>query len=480
VLGSAEGCVSQDDSPATSPVRPGDVVADKYVVERVLGVGGMGVVVAARHLHVHHRVALKFLARALATDPAATARFLREGQAAGAIRCEYVVRTIDAGKLPDGVPYLVMELLEGADLARTLELGGPLAEETAVGYLLEALVAVSEAHALGIVHRDLKPSNLFLATEPDGSTVLKILDFGISKVSSAPGAGAAALTATGSLLGSPLYMSPEQIRSPKLVDHRSDLWSLGVILHELVTGRHPFTAEQVPGVLAAIVADAPPSVRSLRPELSRGLEAVVLCCLSKDPNGRFPTAAAMAEALAPLAAERARALVQRIVANAARMPADLLATAESAPAPPRIVSIPASAAATAEGWAQQPGTGRESRLLRRPLVLVLAGALAVVGLLVWRGLAPADDRPVAESEAHSASPRQDPVNAPLSLPHPPVPVVPEVQAAPPASSTAAADASSREVRRTKPPTRTRVKPTPTARPKPSGPRDPSELIDDRR
>jgi serine/threonine protein kinase len=475
--------VSQEPSPAISPVRPGDVVADKYVVERVLGVGGMGVVVAARHQHVHHRVALKFLTRELANDPAATARFLREGQSAGAIRCEHVVRTIDAGKLPDGTPYLVMELLEGADLAHVLEQSGKLEEQVAVGYVLQALVAVSEAHALGIVHRDLKPSNLFLATEPDGSTVLKILDFGISKVHPTPGANAANLTVTGSLLGSPLYMSPEQIRSAKLVDHRSDLWSLGVILHELVTGRHPFTAEQVPGVLAAIVADAPPSVRSLRPELSRELEAVVLRCLTKDPNARFATAAEVAEALAPLAAPRDRPMVQRIVANTKRMPADSLrVSAEATPPPGRIpMVIPASAAATAEGWVHPPGTGGESRFFRRPLALALAGGLAVAGLLVWQTLTrSSSSSPIAESEAHSAAPRTDPPGTPLPAPGPPAADPVDVLPAPSATSSAAADSGAREGRRPKTTTRTKVRPAPTARPKQSGPRDPSELIDDRR
>jgi serine/threonine-protein kinase len=392
-----------------------------------------------------------------------------------------VVRTIDVGTLPNGTPYLVMELLEGEDLAQALERRGAMPEQVAIGYVLQALVALAEAHALGIVHRDLKPSNLFLATQPDGSTLLKVLDFGISKVRPAPGM-APNLTVTGGLLGSPLYMSPEQIRSAKLVDQRSDLWSMGVILHELVTGRPPFTAEQVPGVLAAIVADAPMSVRSVRPDLSHGLEAVVLRCLSKDTRARFASAAEVAQALAPLAAVEDRAMIRRIIGVSGGAGGSMPPAERAGAAPSRELESPTSAAATAQGWVgtERP---RDSRVLRRT-AFALAGALAVGGALLWARMKGSTSLPL-EAEAHSAAPRNDPaVRVQPAPPKPPEPIAADVPPPKPVPSVTPVptrhEARPAVVARPKSPAQAKVKAATPPRPKPSGPRDPSELIDDRR
>ncbi|HVJ20233.1 MAG TPA: serine/threonine-protein kinase, partial [Polyangiaceae bacterium] len=220
------------DAAETAPVREGDLLAGKYRVERVIGVGGMGVVVAARHLHLDVRVALKFLLPSLKQDGEIVARFLREGQAAARIKSEHVGRIMDVGSFDDGSPYLVMEYLEGRDLAAELASRGRLSVAEAVAHVLQALEALAEAHQSGIVHRDLKPSNLFLTRRADGSALIKVLDFGISKAAFGEG-GEAVLTRSQGIMGSPQYMSPEQIRSAKRVDQRSDIWSTGVILHEL-------------------------------------------------------------------------------------------------------------------------------------------------------------------------------------------------------------------------------------------------------
>ncbi|RYE93494.1 MAG: serine/threonine protein kinase [Myxococcales bacterium] len=315
---------------ALAPVSVGEVVAGKYEVEKVLGVGGMGVVVAARHLHLQGRVALKFLLPHLGSDAAFAARFLREAQAYARLTSDHVVRVLDTGMLPAGHPYMVMECLEGCNLDDLLEARKRLDVDEAVGYLLQAMEAVAEAHAHGIVHRDLKLSNLFLVHRPDGSRLIKVLDFGISKsVTTTP--EDVALTRSNNVLGSPVYMSPEQIRSARQVDARSDIWSLGIILHELVAGDPPFLAETTSATLAAVVADEPPALHTLCPEASPALSAVVLQCLQKKPADRYPDLAALAAALAPWAGPEGHTSIARIthllrnaldVRSSSRPPAD--------------------------------------------------------------------------------------------------------------------------------------------------------------
>jgi len=215
-------------------VQPGDVLCDRYRVDRVLGSGGMGVVVLAEHIELRERVAIKFLLDSAADDVELSERFLREARAAVRIRSEHVVRVSDVGRLPSGAPYLVMEYLEGEDLSQRLE-RGRVPIEDAVDYVMQCCEAMHVAHRAGIVHRDLKPANLFLTQRPDGSPIIKVLDFGISKVGGAE-AAQLSLTRTQTMMGSPLYMSPEQMRSSKDVSPSTDIWSLGVILHELISG----------------------------------------------------------------------------------------------------------------------------------------------------------------------------------------------------------------------------------------------------
>ena len=293
----------------TSP-RPGDVIAGKYRVERTIGAGGMGLVVAATHVHLGDRVAVKLLLPHAVGDTGhdqLVARFLREAQLAVRIKSQHVVRVFDVGTREGGDPYMVMELLDGQDLNAMTRRRGPLPVDEATEYVLQACEAVAEAHELGIVHRDLKPANLFVTTGPDGWPLVKVLDFGISKLlGGARNATDASLTSDADVLGSPLYMAPEQIRSPKGVDARCDIWSLGAILYKLLTGRGAFDADNPATVLALVLSDAPAPLREQRPEIPEALEELVLRCLEKDPQRRVQTVAELASGLLRFAPSRAR------------------------------------------------------------------------------------------------------------------------------------------------------------------------------
>jgi serine/threonine-protein kinase len=293
------------------PVKSGDVLAGKYRIEEVLGVGGMGVVVAATHLHLDERVAIKFLLPAAATEDAVR-RFAREARAAVKIKSEHVVRVIDVGTIDNGAPYMVMELLSGVELGLIADRGElPVAE--AVEYVLQALHALAEAHALGIVHRDLKPANLFVTKRRDGSTCIKVLDFGISKTTGSEGASLA-LTKAGTILGSPPFMSPEQWMSAD-IDARSDIWSVGTILFQLVTGRYPFEGDTMPHLCAAVMNGVPPPLRSLRSDAPEGLEQVILRCLEKSPAKRYENVTELARALEPFVPRNVRTSVESIVSS---------------------------------------------------------------------------------------------------------------------------------------------------------------------
>ena len=281
----------------------GEVVAGKYRVVSIIGTGGMGVVLGAVDLSLGRKVAIKFLAPSKAGRQGATARFGREARAAASIQSENVVRVFDVGTLPTGASYIVMEHLIGADLALTLQRRGPLPVEEAVDYVLQACEAIGEAHGRGIIHRDLKPQNLFLTHLPSGRACVKVLDFGIAK---ATHEDASIITLADMIMGTPLYMSPEQMRSLKSVDWRSDIWALGAILFELLTASPVFDAETTAELCAMIGTEAPIPLRRLRPEAPAALEAAILRCLHKDPNGRFQDIATLAEALLPFASERGR------------------------------------------------------------------------------------------------------------------------------------------------------------------------------
>lgn len=276
----------------------GELVAGKYRIEGTLGLGGMGVVLAARNELIGQSVAIKFL---VVNDEEyrgeATQRLLREARAAAQLRGEHVVRIYDVGELPSGTPFIVMERLQGRDLGEISLAVGKMPIPIAVGFVAQAARAIQEAHELGIVHRDLKPSNLFISRQPDGKALLKVVDFGISKSLHKDAVETKTLTGARMALGSPHYMSPEQVRDARRVDARSDVWALGVILYELVAGRPAFQADSYPGIFAAITADVPPSLSSLRPEVAVGLERIVARCLEREPALRYQRADELARAL---------------------------------------------------------------------------------------------------------------------------------------------------------------------------------------
>ncbi len=272
--------------------------AGKYTVERILGQGGMGVVFEARHIRLHQRVAIKVLGSELREYPELVQRFEREARAAGALTSAHAVRVFDIDATDDGTPFIVMELLAGRDLAHIVENDGPQPIVRSVRWVIEACDAISEAHRLGIVHRDLKPSNLFL-TEVEGGCIVKVLDFGIAKRVST---GESAITAALAPLGTPQYMSPEQVRCAKDVDARTDIWSLGVTLYELVTGRTPFCHESSSACIASIAADPVPDPRTLRADLPEEFVAVLMKALAKNAKDRFQTIEELVAAIAPFAA----------------------------------------------------------------------------------------------------------------------------------------------------------------------------------
>lgn len=296
--------------PAGSPLQIGQIIAGKYRIDRQIGRGGMGVVLAATHLQLETLVAIKVMRRDLVEDDRALHRLLVEARSAAKIRSEHVARVLDVGTLESGSPFIVMEYLEGEDLADLLDRQGALEVEQAVDFMLQCCEALAEVHVAEMVHRDLKPGNLFIARRPDGSPSVKIVDFGISKQIGGTARERAATTSP-QVLGSPFYMAPEQMRAEP-IDERSDIWGLGAILFEMLTGRPPFVADTLPEVYSAVLNAAPPPLDSLRPGVPPGLDDIVQRCLDKDPAQRFCDVADLAEALAPFGGAASASSVERI------------------------------------------------------------------------------------------------------------------------------------------------------------------------
>lgn len=293
-----------ESEPKDDPFHIGRTLAGRYRIEQLLGEGSMGAVVLAQHLGLDERVAVKLMRPELRRDPLAISRFAREAKALACLKSNHIPRLFDVGRSLGIGPYIVMEYLAGRDLGELLRAEGTLAVPRAVTYVLEACEALAVAHAAGITHQDLKPENLFLAQQGEVECV-KLLDFGISKGSLEGRIFGEDLTrhsAAGGLMGTPLYMSPERVRNDTDIDHRSDIWSVGVVLHELVTGRTPFGGESVTEICAQVLEDAPVPLATevLPPEL----EAVIRRCLSRHPDERFQTIGDLAAALLPLGTPR--------------------------------------------------------------------------------------------------------------------------------------------------------------------------------
>jgi eukaryotic-like serine/threonine-protein kinase len=332
--------------------RIGEVLLGKYTLQRELGAGGMGIVFAAHHVELDRTVAVKVLHAGFANSDVAL-RFLREARTVVKIESEHVAQVIDVGRIDDHTPFIVMEYLEGEDLNHLLEHVQPSVGD-AVDYVVQACVAMVEAHQLGIVHRDLKPANLFLTHRRDGSPIVKVLDFGISKWNE-PEASFAGLTNPAAFLGSPQYMSPEQLRSASTVDHRTDIWSLGMILFELLAGRPAFERESLALLMSAILNDPAPDVASIRPEVPPELSAVIQQCLVKDREHRFQNVGELAQALVPFAPHRSHWNIERI-SKASGLGSVMISSWPAA----RVPSVPPSVPSVQSGLGAQSGPSAHS------------------------------------------------------------------------------------------------------------------------
>ncbi len=290
-----------------SALAPGTMIAGKYRVLRVVAEGGMGVIMEAENVALGQRVAVKFLLPEMVARPDVVQRFLREARAAARLRSDHVVRVFDIGTDERGLPFMVMELLSGVDLSSEIETRGALPIAEAVGYIVDALDAIIEAHALGIVHRDLKPANIFLSGKAGGQRRVRVLDFGISKVSDGD-APELSITSSQSMLGSPAYMSPEQVRNTKGVDARTDVWALGVILYEMLTGREAFKGDSLGDVFAKIREEDVAPLRNDRPDVPADLASVVHACLLRDREKRMPDAVSLRDRLLPFAGRDANVI----------------------------------------------------------------------------------------------------------------------------------------------------------------------------
>jgi hypothetical protein len=426
------------DHPGIIPI--GAVLAGRYRVERVIGQGGMGVVVKAMHLQLNQPVAMKFLLPEVLGNQQVVQRFLREAQAAVRLKSEHVARVIDVGSLESGAPYMVLEYLEGADLSNfprsQLSVGG------VVDLVLQACEALAEAHSLGIVHRDIKPANFFLTRGSDGAPLLKVLDFGISK---SPMAGSN-LTATQSVMGTPAYMSPEQMRSSRDVDHRTDIWALGVVLFELLQGVPPYGGDTFSSMVIKVVNDPLPRMTVALPG---DLDAVVYRCLEKDPARRFQNVAELAQALAKYAQSDTQAAIS---VQRTRSIIGLEARRSSVESGPGGRAIPPSTLSGAAGARTSPPGGRR----RWPIVAGLVVLVAIVAVAVVAsnggggqkaaGPGPAAAPPSAAAPAPpAAAPTAPPAatppapsavaNTPAPAPAAPAPAVqpPAAPAAPPSA-----------------------------------------------
>ncbi len=348
----------------------GDLFDDKYVIGPVLGMGGMAAVIAAQHLGFDEMVALKVLLPDCSEDPAVVERFVQEGKTAIKIRSEHVVRMLDVG-VASGHGYLVMEYLDGQDLGALVRTGGPLSVTTAVDLLLQACEAIGEGHALGIIHRDLKPANLFLTHRVDGVPCMKVLDFGISKMPRGAVSGSAP-TLPSVVMGSPQYMSPEQMKSSAMVDPRSDIWSLGTILYEVLTGQVAFDGSNTTEICARVLQGEPAPLHELRSDVPSDVGLVLARCFEKDAGRRYANVADLARALAPFGSDSARA-------SAASIARVIEGASADAPSQTRSPSLPEVSTKRTAAQILAVVPVREGR---RSGYLLAFAVLVAVGLLV--------------------------------------------------------------------------------------------------
>jgi serine/threonine-protein kinase len=454
------------------PPDSGQLLAGKYRVERVIGEGGMGTVLAARHELLDVAVAVKVLSAELTHQPAIIARFLREARAVARLKSEHVARVMDVGTLPEGQPYIVMELLEGEDLEKRVA-RGPLPVAEAADFILQTLEAIAHAHVIGIVHRDLKPANLFVNISADGTEAIKVLDFGIAKLTHAQATKAGArsgggLTGEHATLGSPSYMAPEQVRAAPEIDARVDIWALGAIFYELLTGATAFPGNSVGEIFGAVLHSTLTPVRQLRPEVPEAVEAVIARCLQRLPEQRYPTVFELAKDVAPFGTgkwqshvgrieqtllragkssdpERSRASKLGLEAHALEAfgpesrtpkrpflapaaPGELLESDVKRAVTAHDLSGPTSATPSAISTTVSPAPKRRMAGFVIPAAAAVAGAGLAVALFAGRSPAPPEVAPRAKSVSTMPPPADD-VPAVTLTPNPAPALVPEAPAA---------------------------------------------------
>ncbi|MCC6648277.1 MAG: serine/threonine protein kinase [Polyangiaceae bacterium] len=442
---------------ATGYPSAGEVIDGKYRIDRMLGQGGMGAVAAAFHLLRKAPVALKFISPDIVRVPGAVERFVNEAVAASQIDSDHVVRIFDVGQMPSGLPYIVMEMMSGQDLAVVLEREGPtgLPVPRAVHFVLQILRALQVAHGAGIIHRDLKPSNAFVITKDGEPDFVKLLDFGISKITQDASESAQHLTQTNTGLGTPLYMSPEQARNARDATPRSDIYSVSAILYELLTARTPYLADTPNDLLFKLFTTEPDDIRGVRPDVPEGLAAAIHRGLSKEPAGRPASVTELAELIAPYADARSASIVSKLgPSRSSLVSSDPQATviAPSGPLDRTAIAsstvgartVPAAQGGGATelnmGVSDAPG-GAAQKKKSNAGVLAAVGVVAVLalaggGVALSRGSAtPAATTPTAPSAKPAPSPTPDPAPA-ASAAKSAAPEVAPVVDAPPAATSA--------------------------------------------
>ena len=445
-------------------LQPGQLIAGKYRIDRVLGEGGMGQVLLATHVDLHEHCAVKILHRDALSHPDAYERFVREARVARQLKSLHAVKVYDFGRLETGEPYIVMEFLEGVDLKALLVQRGPLPVSEAALYVTQACEAIGEAHAAGIIHRDLKPANLFLTRGLHGRPCIKVLDFGIAKMAGRPAGGPEREMTGNAMMGTLAYMSPEQMLSSRSVDHRADIWSMGVVLFRLLANALPFEDDgDGLAIVNQVINGTPASLASVDPTFPPGLCAAVTCCLQKDREHRYQTAMELADALSPFVVPEPRPSNARasrwehtVESSTARIPASRpsssisvssspvsgssarnIVTADNektttfVPVSERRAPFPAMDPQTSSSWSK---TGRRTTERRSRLWLV-AGALVLLigaGVALWRFLRSPDIPGISASDPALSSTAMAPAA-------PPAPVATTVPTTPASPGTAQVD-----------------------------------------